>query len=263
VAVNCAAIPEGLLESELFGHVRGAFTGAVRDKEGKFEQANEGTVFLDEVGDMSPALQAKVLRVLQEQTFTRVGGKNPSTVDVRVIAATNKDLKSEIDKGNFREDLYYRLAEFPIFLPPLRDRGEDIKLLVEFFIERHAFEIKKKVVSISAEAMEALRKYAFPGNVRELSSIIKRAIILEETDRIQASSLPSEIVRGERAVLDVSLDQLSYQKAKDEFEKRYLEKLLERANGNKTKAAELSGIERNNLKDKFKKHGIEIPRTKG
>jgi DNA-binding NtrC family response regulator len=266
VAVNCAAMPEGLLESELFGHVRGAFTGAVRDNEGKFEQANEGTVFLDEVGDMSASLQAKVLRVLQEQTFTRVGGTRPTTVDVRVIAATNKDLKVEIGKGSFREDLYYRLAEFPVFLPPLRDRGEDIMLLVEFFIERHAYEVKKKVTGISAEAMEALFRYSFPGNVRELSSIIKRAIILEDpaSEKITINSLPAELIYLSRDInADTPLNDLPHQQAKETFERKYLQGVLQKANGNISQAARLAKMDRNNFKDKLKKHGIQMPHETG
>jgi two-component system response regulator AtoC len=180
IAVNCAAIPEGLLESELFGHVKGAFTGAVSDREGRFEQANEGTVFLDEIGDMGMPLQAKILRVLQERAFERVGGRKTIEIDVRVIAATNKDLQKEQSEGRFREDLFYRLNVVNIVLPPLRERGDDVLLLARHFIEKSNADIKKSIRGLTEAAAKMLRRYPFPGNVRQLNSIIERAIILAD-----------------------------------------------------------------------------------
>ena len=184
MAINCGALTETLLESELFGHVRGAFTGAVEDKKGLFAVAEGGTVFLDEVGDMSHSAQAKVLRVLQESELERVGGTETLRVDVRVVAATNKDLLAEIERGTFREDLYYRLAVVPIRIPPLRERHEDIPLLVEHFIERFNHLQDKRITGLSDEALACLQRYRFPGNVRELLNVLERAVLLCPTKEI-------------------------------------------------------------------------------
>jgi transcriptional regulator with PAS, ATPase and Fis domain len=258
VDVNCAAIAEGLLESELFGHVKGAFTGAIRDKEGEFELADEGTIFLDEVGDMSPALQAKVLRVLQEQSFTKVGGKSRVTVDVRVIAATNKDLQKELSAGRFREDLFYRLNVVTITLPPLRDRGDDIILLAKHFIERFNAEIKKSIRGLTDAATEMLRKYSFPGNIRQLSSIVERAIILadDQAELIDVEDLPPEVRFGAPASCEQQYGQMTHEDAKTAFEKQYLVALLARADGNISEAARLADLNRSSLKEKLDKYGI-------
>ncbi|WP_438317991.1 sigma-54-dependent transcriptional regulator [Candidatus Caldatribacterium sp. SIUC1] len=189
VVVNCGAITETLLESELFGHEKGAFTGAYTRKPGKFELADGGTIFLDEIGEMSPAMQVKLLRVLQEKTFERVGGTTPITVDVRIIAATNRDLKKAVREGTFREDLYYRLNVIPIYLPPLRERKEDLPLLCDFLIARHCRKLHKKIRGISPQAMRILRKYHWPGNIRELDNVLERAIILTQDDVIGVDDL--------------------------------------------------------------------------
>jgi len=264
VAVNCAAIPETLLESELFGHVRGAFTGAVSDKEGRFERASGGVIFLDEIGDMSLALQAKMLRVLQDKTFERVGGRKPITVDVRVIAATNKNLATEIQTGRFREDLYYRLNVLAIEVPPLRDRREDIPELVRFFVRLHAVEAKKTAIKgVTPEAMDLLVSYDYPGNVRELCNIVQRAVALAESEMIGADLLPPGLSGRAPNCRIGSRSLTPFKEFKESTERAYLVDLLRQTSGNITKAAELSGIERNNLKDKLKKHNIEIPHNEG
>ncbi len=199
VAVNCGAIPEGLIESELFGHERGAFTGAIDTRQGSFEQAEGGTIFLDEIGELRPDLQVRLLRVLQERRVQRVGGKASFGVDVRVIAATNRDSKRMVAAGEFREDLYYRLAVFPVIMPALRERDGDILILASSFVERFARADTKQIRGVSASAQQALERYDWPGNVRELENVIERAIILEDSDRIQLSSLPEEIRNGSSA----------------------------------------------------------------
>lgn len=264
VAVNCASIPEGLLESELFGHTKGAFTGAVGDKEGKFERAKGGIIFLDEIGDMSLALQAKMLRVLQDKTFERVGGRKPITVDVRVIAATNKDLAKEIQAGRFREDLYYRLNVLAIEVPPLRERREDIPDLVRFFVRLHAVESKKTAMKgVTPETMDLLVSYHYPGNIRELSNMIERAVTLTESEMIGADLLPPELSgRAPNRQTD-SRSPTPFKEYKESTERAYLVELLRQTSGNISRAADLSGIERNNLKDKLKKHNVEIPHIEG
>src|SRR3989449_6207174 len=193
LAVNCAAIPEQLLESELFGHERGAFTGATVQRIGKFEQCNRGTIFLDEIGDMTPATQTKILRVLQSGTFERVGGNQPIKVDVRVIAATNRPLEQAVASRQFREDLFYRLNVVRIEVPPLRDRREDIRLLVNYFLKKFAQHQKQAVKSISPNALAALEQYSWPGNVRELENIIQRALVIAKGDVIVPNDLPVEL----------------------------------------------------------------------
>ena len=195
-AVNCGAIPENLQESEFFGHEKGAFTGAVRSQPGKIEVANGGTLFLDEVGDMSPTLQVKLLRFLENRTIERVGGRKRISVDVRIISATNKILKTETETGNFREDLYYRLMVYPITIPSLRERKEDIPLLVQHFLDKYMKETRKDIRSVDHNAMEALVAYDWPGNVRELENVIQRAMVTSDNDRLEISNLPSEIVEG-------------------------------------------------------------------
>src|SRR3954454_11984839 len=194
LAVNCAAIPEQLLESELFGHERGSFTGATLQRIGKFEQCNRGTIFLDEIGDMTPATQTKILRVLQSGTFERVGGNQPIKVDVRIIAATNRPLEQAVAKGQFREDLFYRLNVVRVHMPALRERRDDIRLLVNYFLKKFAKHQKQLLKSISPQALAALEKYHWPGNVRELENVIRRALVVAKGDAILLSDLPQEIV---------------------------------------------------------------------
>jgi two-component system nitrogen regulation response regulator NtrX len=261
VDVNCAAIPEELIESELFGHVRGAFTGATNDRTGRFEQADGGTLFLDEIADMSLKTQAKVLRVLQEQKFEPVGGRTTIQVDVRVLAATNKDLTDEIREGRFREDLYFRLAVIPLSVPALRERRQDIPLLIEHFLDHFATELGRRPKSASPQAMDCLVHYQWPGNVRELRNLAERLMIMTRGDTIELSDLPAPI-RTESS--SDNLDQLltqdfgSLKEARDHFESRYIEQQLQRSNGNVSRAARELGLERSNLYRKIKAYGIEV-----
>ena len=258
VEVNCAAIPEELIESELFGHVRGAFTGAVENKRGKFDLADGGTLLLDEIGDMSLRTQAKVLRVLQEQTFEPVGGSLSRQVDVRVIAATNKDLQQSIARGEFREDLYFRLNVIPLNVPPLRGRREDIPALIRHFLDRFASEYGRRR-EIDAEAMEVLKRYDWPGNVRELRNTLERMVIMTGRGEIRLQDLP-ETVRGREA--DVrsgpeSFDSSTLKEARAAFERRFITEKLKEVGGNVSKAAELLGVERSHLYRKLKSYGIK------
>ena len=256
VEMNCAAIPEELIESELFGHLKGAFTGAAEDKEGKFAQADGGTLFLDEVGDMSPRTQAKVLRVLEEQRFTPVGGSTSVEVNVRVIASTNKNLEREIERGNFREDLYYRLNVLPFQLPPLRDRREDIAVLLEFFLEDYARKNGRKSPSVTHKAIEILENYSWPGNVRELRNIAERLIIMTPQPRIDIYDLPEEMLNRALTVQMEDREIESLQDAKENFEREYiLQKLIEHK-GSVSRAAQALQIERSNLYRKLKQLGI-------
>lgn len=254
IVVNCAALPETLLESELFGHVKGAFTGAHRDRRGRFELADGGTIFLDEVGAMSLNLQAKLLRVLQEKEFERVGGTGSIPVDVRIIAATNQDLKKVIEEGTFREDLYYRLNVVPIHLPPLRERKDDIPLLAYHFLRRYSQELKKDIKEIAPEAMELMLNYNWPGNIRELENAIERAIVLGTGERLSADTLPLPLANG--PALGKTAANLSYQEAKKEvlqsFEKSFFSKVLSKAGGNVSQAARLARLDRKNLYQKMK-----------
>jgi len=259
IEVNCAAIPEDLIESELFGHVRGAFTGAVESKRGKFEMADGGTLLLDEIGDMSLKTQSKVLRVLQEQTFEPVGGTTSRQVDVRVIAATNKDLTQEISRGQFREDLYFRLNVIPLMVPPLRERREDIPALARYFLGRFAGEYGWKR-EISEETMEALVNYGWPGNVRELRNTLERLVIMTVEQVIRPPDLPAA-VRAERSgemEARWSVDGFdSLKEARQSFEKRFIIKKLEEAGGNVAKAADLLGLERSHLYRKLRAYGLK------
>jgi len=255
IEVNCAAIPEELIESELFGHEKGAFTGAISSKKGKFELADGGTLFLDEIADMSLKTQAKILRVLQEQKFQRVGGISTSTVDVRVIGATNKSLKDEIEKGAFRQDLYYRLNVIPFHVPSLRERQEDISILVDYFLKLMAKENGKKPKKITKSALRMLEKYDWPGNVRELKNIVERLFIMTGFDEITIEDIPLSI--RERGLGDENFNG-DFKRAKMQFEKTYLKKKLKEFNGNVSKTARAIGMERTNLHRKMKAYQIEV-----
>jgi two-component system, NtrC family, nitrogen regulation response regulator NtrX len=261
VEVNCAAIPEDLIESELFGHVKGAFTGASADRPGRFEQADGGTLFLDEIADMSLKTQAKVLRVLQEQRFERVGGTTPIRVDVRVVAATNKDLEAEIRENRFREDLYFRLAVIPLAVPPLRERREDVPLMVEHFIADFAREIGRRPKRVEAAALDRLQGYAWPGNVRELRNLVERMMIMVPGDVIRVADLPPSVKGddGERQAPLWEQDYPSLREARAVFEKRYIERKLAELGGNVSRTAEALGLERSNLYRKMKAYGIDSP----
>jgi len=256
VEVNCAAIPEDWIESELFGHRKGALPGAAGDKEGKFEKANEGTLFLDEVGDMSLKTQSKVLRTLDEQKFTRVGDDESIRVDVRVIAATNKDLEEEISKGNFREDLFYRLNVIPFYVPPLRERKEDISLLAGHFLKEFSAAYSRRSREITDDAIETLMRYSWPGNVRELRNVIERLVIMNPTvHKIERKQLPPLIHReGSRATAGFS----TLHQARAAYERDYILKKLDESHGNVTRAAEVLGLERSHLYRKMKALGIAV-----
>jgi len=258
VVVNCGAIPAPLLESELFGHVRGAFTDAHRNKTGLFQEAHTGTIFLDEVGELPMELQVKLLRVLQEGEVRRVGDTKAVKVDTRVVAATLKDLREEIAKGAFREDLFYRLNVIEVKLPPLRDRSGDIPLLAAHFVEKYARKFGKPVKSLSGEAAEALLEYSWPGNVRELENVIERAMILEETTTIRKKSLPIRPagVRGPAKPGVGEGADLSIKKASAAMEKELILRALEKTGGNRTKAAELLEISHRALLYKIKNYGL-------
>jgi len=251
IAINCAALPETLLESELFGHEKGAFTGAHAAKMGRFEMADQGTLFLDEIGDISLSTQVKLLRVLQEKEFVRVGGTRTISTDVRIIAATNRDLRAAIDKGTFREDLYYRLNVFPIQLPPLRQRREDIPLLVEHFINLAAAQLKCPRPTVTDEAMALLASYPWPGNIRELQNVMERAVLLAEGGEVTAANLPREIVGG-AAAQPPGEEGSSLWGA----EKALIVKALREAGWNQSKAARALGISRDNLRYRVKKYDI-------
>ncbi len=266
VEVNCAAIPDELIESELFGHEKGAFTGATTKRRGKFELGDGGTIFLDEVGDMSVKTQAKVLRVLQEQTFERVGGTEIIMVDVRVIAASNKPLEEEIQKGNFREDLFYRLNVIPFDVPPLRERAEDIPLLANYFLLLFSQEYGKRKKTLSRAAMDLLLQHPWPGNVRELRNVMERMVIMVPGDTIQDTDVsPSLRVRpGLASETAVEADMLwdgPLRDARERFERQYILRRLKDAHWNITRTAERLGIERSNLHRKMKAYGIEPPRA--
>jgi two-component system nitrogen regulation response regulator NtrX len=257
VEVNCAAIPEDLIESELFGHRKGSFAGAQEEKQGKFQKADGGTLFLDEVGDMSLKTQAKVLRTLDEQKFTPVGSDEAVTVDVRVIAATNKDLEEEISKGNFREDLFYRLNVIPFYVPPLRERQEDIPLLARHFLRDISAAYSRRAREITEDAIDALIRYAWPGNVRELRNVIERMVIMNPTaPRFDRKHLPPLVYRdgGARAAREF----LTLHQARAAYERDYILKKLDENHGNISRAAEVLGLERSHLYRKMKALGIAV-----
>ena len=250
VAVSCAALPESLLESELFGHEKGAFTGAYAQRRGKFEAADRGTLFLDEIGEMSANIQVHLLRVLEEKELTRVGGNELIKVDVRVISATNKDIKKAVADGQFREDLYYRLNVVTVELPPLRERKEDIPLLAQHFLKKFAVENKKEVVAFSPEAVDLLMKYEWPGNVRELENAIERAVILSKDSYIKAVDLPQQEGLVARST------QLG--KSITEVEKNHILNILNETNGNYSQAARILGISRVSLYNKIKAYRLDV-----
>jgi len=251
VRVNCAVFNENLLESELFGHEKGAFTGADQRRVGRFEMADTGTIFLDEIGELTLTAQAKMLRVLQEREFERVGGSEPISVDVRIVAATNRNLAGEVRDGRFREDLFYRLNVVPIQLPPLRERKEDIAPLLEHFLVKYATENHKRVTRFSVEAMNQILSYNWPGNVRELENAVERGVVLSQTDEIPASALPFHETRDLESSAALA-------GRVETFERRLIEEALLAASGNTTRAAENLGISRSTLRYKIEKHGLQV-----
>ena len=261
IAVNCAAIPRELMESELFGHVKGSFTGAIADKKGKFELADGGTIFLDEIGDLDISLQAKILRALQEREFERVGGTKAIRVNIRLIAATNKDLARAMKEGSFREDLFYRLSVIPLRIPPLRERSEDILYLAEHFLGKYNQENGKNIKGIDPEAMQALKTYDWPGNVRELENCMERAVVMAESDRIRLSDLPLALQSGrveEAGPLGgESKKGVSWELCRPirEIEKEYILRTLEEMKGNRTRTAEVLEISVRGLHGKLKEYG--------
>jgi two-component system, NtrC family, response regulator PilR len=263
VPVNCGAIPDSLIESELFGHVKGAFTGATADREGVFGAANGGTIFLDEIGELSGPMQVKLLRVLQERRIKPVGGSREQEVDVRVVAATNRDLESEVERGAFRRDLFYRLNVIQLVLPPLRARREDIALLAEHFLRKHAASVGKPITNLTPEAMQVLCDYDFPGNVRELENLIERAVTLEPAQVITRASLPELAPRRKvpaaATELDVPAEGIDLERVIGEIERDLLMKALERAGNVRKEAAKLLGITFRSLRYRMAKHGVDLP----
>jgi DNA-binding NtrC family response regulator len=258
VAVNCAALNENLLESELFGHERGAFTGADKQRIGRFETADGGTLFLDEIGDLPQSTQVKLLRVLQEQKFERVGSSKTISVDVRVIAATNKNLQQLISEGKFRDDLYYRLNVVSIQIPPLRERKEDIKPLIEFYTQKFAGETGKKKVGFSKEAVDALLKYDYPGNVRELENIVQRAIVLSRGELISSDEIITDVSTGVSETAEVEgLSNIDLNGQVERLEKKLVMQALEKSGGNQSQAAKSLGISERNLRYRLKKWGLK------
>jgi DNA-binding NtrC family response regulator len=265
VTINCAAIPETLIESELFGHERGAFTNAIEKKLGRFELAHQGTLFLDEIGELSLATQAKILRFLEEKEFNRVGGSKTIKVDVRLICATNKDLGQLLKKGAFREDLYYRINVVPIIIPPMRDRKEDIPILLDHFVKKFNDENNKKVKGVSPEALDMMMNYEWPGNVRELENLVERVIALTSNEIIQANELPfslTNISKVNGLKESILSGELSFLKAEEEFEKRIILDALRKTNYIQSRAAEVLGISRRILKYKMDKLRIDLNNTK-
>ncbi|SDL37417.1 two component, sigma54 specific, transcriptional regulator, Fis family [Geoalkalibacter ferrihydriticus] len=260
VEVNCAAIPEDLIESELFGHEKGSFTGATALRKGKFDLAHEGTLFLDEIGDMSLKTQAKVLRILQERKFERVGGSRTIEVDVRVIAATNKNLEEEISQGNFREDLFYRLNVLPFHVPPLRERKEDIPALAKHFLEHFSRQESREIKSLTPEAVTALKYYSWPGNVRELKNLIERLVIMTPSNEITPAHLPAHLTNRQDNgnVRRLGIEASNFREAKEDFEREFIMQKLEENDWNISRTAEFIDLERSNLHRKIKSYGIEL-----
>ena len=260
VKVSCAALPETLLEAELFGHEKGSFTGAMTQRRGRFEMADKGTIFLDEIGEMTVPTQTKLLRVLQERKIERIGSNLPIKVDIRIIVATNKDLQKQVEQSKFRDDLYYRLNVINIHMPPLRDRKEDIPSLVEHFLAKHRYSATAQPAAISEEAIRRLMEYNWPGNVRELENVIERAVVLSRGQIITSRELPfGEHVDGEHEDEneDVSAERSFFKKSVSQFEKDLIMKALKDAGGNRSKAAEMLGIYRRLLYAKIKEYGLE------
>ncbi len=266
VVINCSAMPESLLESELFGYQKGAFTGATGDRKGLFEEANEGTIFLDEVGEITPAVQVKLLRVLQEGEIRRIGGSQNIHTDVRVLSATNKDLPLQVKNKVFREDLFYRLNVITIRIPPLRERREDIPLLAYHFLKKFSERTGKKIERISLDALQTLQDYRWPGNVRELENVIERAVVMAEADALTARDLPAKLL-GEFFYLPETKSESEFvhlpyaqakQKALNLFNRAYISNLLKQSSGNISLASEKAGMDRSNFKKILKKYGISI-----
>lgn len=255
IKLNCAVLAETLLESELFGHVRGAFTGAIKDKVGRFELANRGTLFLDEIGEITPNMQLKLLRVLQEGEFERVGGSETLKVDVRIIAATNQNLEEKIKLGSFRQDLYYRLNVIPLNVPPLRDRKDDIELLVYHFFEKFDEVYKKNIKKIDPDAMRALEDYEWPGNIRELENYMERAIVLNKTDKLSLSDFPETIGHKQKTVVEFNENE-GLMSAIESYEKELILSELRNNKGNKAKTAQKFKVNRSTFMSKLKKYNI-------
>ena len=256
VAVNCVALPEQLLESELFGHEKGAFTGADRQKKGRFELARSGTILLDEIGATKPDLQLKLLRVLQEGTFERVGGNQVLRADVRILAATNRNLERAIEDGSFLEDLYYRLNVVSLTLPPLRERVEDIPALSHFFLRKYVHEAKREVLDISDEALQHLTAYPWPGNIRELENAIERAVVLGSGTQIEPADLPEQVVGAERLPQREDNLGIGYHESVDAFRRQIIRAALERTGGNQSRAAEMLGLQRTYLSRLIRNLGL-------
>jgi transcriptional regulator with PAS, ATPase and Fis domain len=261
VSINCGAIPENLLESELFGHVKGSFTGAVQNRVGKFEQGNNGTIFLDEIGNMPLSLQVKLLRVLQEREFERVGGNNSIKVDLRIIAATSSNLEGMVKEGTFREDLYYRLNVIPLHMPPLRERREDIPLLIQRFISQFCETHKLEMKTVSPQVMKALMSYEWPGNVRQLENIVERMVALTGTrTAIMPTDLPPEIQNpegsGSSRVFEIPEEGINFTNIVVDMERELILQGLRKANGNKKLAAKLLNLKRTTLIEKIKRIGL-------
>jgi two-component system response regulator HydG len=251
VAINCAALPENLLESELFGHEKGAFTGADRARPGRFELAGGGTLFLDEIGDLAGPVQAKLLRVLQEREYTRVGGSKTLKADVRLIAATNRDLRADVEAGRFREDLFYRLSVFSVHLPPLRERGDDVLILAEHFVRTLGASMGKNVPGLARDARDALMSHSWPGNIRELSNAIERALILSDGGPLRAGQL------GLVGRVDRSAPAPAAPLPLGDLERQAVQAAMEKAKGNRSRAAALLGVTRSQLYTRLKRYGME------
>jgi len=258
VAVNPAAISDSLVESELFGHEKGAFTGAYQRKPGRFELAQGGTLFLDEIGSLKMEMQAKLLRVLQERELERVGGTRTIRLDVRIIAASNVDLRQAVERETFRADLFYRLNVVPLTVPPLRDRRSDVPMLVEHFVERFNRELGKRIEGLTPEALAALKDYPWPGNVRELQNVIERSVALMESGPIGLNDLPTDLLLPDLRVRVKQAENLPLKTATDEFERQIVMRILERVQWNRSEASRILGIHRNSLKMKLKRWGVDV-----
>jgi DNA-binding NtrC family response regulator len=258
VAVNPAAISDTLVESELFGHEKGAFTGAYQRKPGRFELAQGGTLFLDEIASLRPEMQAKLLRVLQERELERVGGTRTIRLDVRILAASNVDLRQAVEREAFRADLYYRLNVVPVTVPPLRERRSDVPLLVEHFIQRYTAELGKRIAGMTPEALAALQEYPWPGNVRELQNVIERAVALVESGPIGLNDLPTDLLLPDHRLRVKQAENLPLRTATDEFERQIVLRVLERVQWNRSEASRILGIHRNSLKVKLKRWGVDV-----
>ncbi|MBF0317387.1 MAG: sigma-54-dependent Fis family transcriptional regulator [Nitrospirae bacterium] len=265
VPVNCGAIPNELLESELFGHEKGAFTGAINTRKGRFELADSGTIMLDEIGELHPTLQVKLLRIIQEREFERVGGTKTLKIDVRILAATNKNLEVATKNGDFREDLFYRLNVIPIFLPPLRERKDDLPVLTEHFMTAFCSKQGKEPLKITPEAVNLMMKYNWPGNVRELETLIERCVILDDTGVVKAENLPERFIQQKpsqlnttQSLMELPLEGIDLNAILDDIENNFITQALQRAGGVKSKAAGMLGLNRTTFLEKLKKRRIEF-----